>query len=84
MMKSGLFGAASGLAAFGMYQHKLPVLKIYEDKDNPSKWRWNIKFSSDIVGATSQGYSSKKEAVENLLKLEQHIKQFRESGELTV
>lgn len=60
--------------------NKIPRLNIYQDISDNNKWRWRIWMSSDIVAASSQGYSSEGECKENLLKVEQYIKSLREQN----
>ena len=66
------------------YGSKEPRLNIFEDKAKPpnKQWCWNIWMSSDIVAASSEGYKNRSEAIENLKKVEQHIKWLRENNKI--
>lgn len=79
-------GAASGLLA-GMknpYAYKEPKVEFFQDKSKPpnKEWWWRLYFSSDIVAASSEGYSSRSEAKDNFLKIEQHIKFLKEKNRI--
>lgn len=62
------------------YAVKKPRVEFYQDKSKPphKEWWWRLYFSSDIVAASSEGYSNKREAIENFLKIEKHIQYIRE------
>lgn len=64
---------------FGMTSHN-PVLNIYEDA--AKKWRWDIKMGADIVAASSQGYASKQHCIENINRIEEHIKYLRTNDKI--
>lgn len=62
---------------------KQPRFDIYEDVKEPThKWRWRIWMSSDIVAASSQGYKTKSEALENVKKVRDHITTLEQQGKL--
>lgn len=58
-----------------------PKLTIYKDEDN--EWRWNIKVSRDIIGASSEGYKNRQDCVDNILNLKKRI-EFLEKNNLIV
>lgn len=77
-----MFGTnPSGLFGGNPYQHKVPSVKIYEDAKR--EWRWKLFFSSDEVAASTEGYKNKQDAIDNFLKIEQHIKWLRENGKVS-
>lgn len=61
-----------------------PRLEFLDNSETNSKqrYRWRIWESSDIVAASSEGYSSIALAKENLLSIEQHIKWLRENNKI--
>lgn len=66
-----------------LFKNKKPRVEFYEDiktSNSKQRYRWRLYFSSDIVAASSEGYSSKAEALENFIKIEQHIKYLRENN----
>lgn len=66
-----------------MYLAKKPRFEIYEDNKEPlKKYRWRIWMSSDIVGASSQGYSTRALCLENVKKLSNHIIELEREGKL--
>lgn len=73
-----MFNKNDGLAA--LLSFKAPKLEIYED--SAKQWRWRIYKSSDIVAASTEGYSSKQKAIDNILAIEQHIKYLRENNKI--
>jgi uncharacterized protein YegP (UPF0339 family) len=79
MFSGGILGAMKN-----PYQNKEPKVEFYQDKSKPpnKEWWWKLWFSSDIVAASSEGYSSKAEAKENFLKIEQHIKFLRDNNRI--
>lgn len=69
----------------GLYQFHAPRLVIDEKMNNsknpPKKeYWWRIWMSSDIVAASSEGYESREKCLDNLKKIEQHIKYLRENN----
>lgn len=45
-------------------------LEIYEDADNPPRWRWRFTArNGEIIGASSQSFHSKREADANLERM---------------
>lgn len=62
------------------YQSKKPRVDFYVG-DNNKHW-WRLWFSSDIVCASSQGYSTESEAKENFVKIESHIRWLRENEKI--
>ena len=66
-----------------LYENKKPRVEFYQDvsaKHPSQRWRWRVYFSSDLVAASSEGYESKIEAVENFMAIENHIRYLRENG----
>lgn len=57
-----------------------PKLEIYESisKTNLKEWYWRIIVNIKIVCSSSEGYRNKEDCINNLLKLEEHIKYLRE------
>jgi uncharacterized protein YegP (UPF0339 family) len=77
------FLQAMGLLGRAAYKNKKPQLEIYEDNKEPTKkWRWKITMSSDIVAASTQGYSTRAECVENIKKIGNHIIELEKEGKL--
>jgi uncharacterized protein YegP (UPF0339 family) len=68
----------------GLHDKKKPKVEFYLDNKQAGgqEWRWRLWLSSDIVAASSEGYSSKAEARENFLKIEKHIQYLRENDML--
>lgn len=62
------------------YSNKKPRVNFYVGNDGKN-W-WQLWFSSDIVCASSQGYSTPAEAKENFRKVESHIKWLRENNQI--
>lgn len=54
-----------------------PTLKIYKDSDD--EYRWSISILGKTVGASTEGYKNKKDCLNNIKRVEQHIKYFREN-----
>lgn len=73
-MARGIFAAA--------YLNKVPRFEIYPDEKEPSKYRWRIWMSSDIVGASTQGYSTRALCLDNVKKLGLHIAELEKTGKL--
>ena len=61
-----------------------PQFEIYQDVTaNPKqRFRWRIKVSGNIVRASTEGYETRSGALENVKKLEDHIRKLREYGKL--
>ncbi|MEP7238114.1 MAG: hypothetical protein ABI685_09625 [Ferruginibacter sp.] len=75
-------GKGSLLEAYFNASHK-PRFEIYEDAKEPiNKWRWRIWMSSDIVGASTQGYSTRTLCLTNVKSLGNHIKELESTGKL--
>ena len=77
-MGNPLFPGGSGSLA--SYILKQPKLDIYEDAEK--KWRWRIWMSSDIVAASTQGYSTRVSCLENIKKVASHIIQLDKTGKI--
>jgi len=59
-MSNSLFPGGGALSAYFNSINRKPRIEIYEDSKEPkNKWRWRIWMSSDIIGASSQGYSTR-------------------------
>ncbi len=52
-----------------------PRLEFYENKEavRRRRWHWRIVISGDLVAVSTEGYSSKPNAVVNMLETGQHI-----------
>jgi len=57
---------------------KFDIYKSENAKTHKVEWRWRILMSSDIVAASTEGYIKREDCVDNILKLEEHIKYLRE------
>jgi uncharacterized protein YegP (UPF0339 family) len=60
---------------------KSPRVEFYQDAKK--EYRWRLFYSSDEVAASSEGYKNKQDAIDNFLKIEQHIKWLRENGKIS-
>lgn len=60
---------------------RTPRVEFYEDAKK--EWRWKLFMSSDEVAAATEGYKNKQEAIDNFLKIEQHIKWLKENGKIS-
>ena len=75
-------GNNSLLNAF-LNANRKPRFEIYEDHKEPEKkWRWRIMMSSDIIGASTQGYSSKALCLSNVKNLGNYIKELESDGKI--
>jgi|GEM_PF-2651138 len=66
---------------FKIPQKKEPKIEIYDTYNaytKSSQWRWRITVSSDIVAASTESYYNRKDCIDNLLSLENYIRQLRE------
>lgn len=80
-MSNPLFPNGNGL--LGALMSRKPRIEIYQDAKEPiNKWRWKIWMSSDIIGASSQGYSSKASCIENVKNLGKYISELEKGGKL--
>ena len=59
-----------------------PKLEVYESisKTNLKEWYWKIMINANIVAASSEGYRNRADCIDNLLKVEGHIKYLREQN----
>lgn len=66
------------------YKFKIPRLDIYEvnGKDGKKEFWWRIYMSSDIVAASSEGYSTRAFCIDNLKKIANHIVELDKQGKL--
>jgi uncharacterized protein YegP (UPF0339 family) len=77
------FGSGSLLGG-NPYLNKQPRLDIYPstNKSGKTEFWWRIYMSSDIVAASSEGYSSRDLCIDNLKKIANHIKELERTGKL--
>lgn len=45
-----------------------------------TEYRWRIKIAGDIVAASTEGYKNKQDCLDNIKRIEGHIKYLRENN----
>lgn len=68
--------------SLNFYSSKKPRFEIYPDEKEPSKFRWRLWMSSDIVGASTQGYATRTLCLENAKAVCRHFIELEKDGKL--
>ena len=81
LLKSKLLGMGTGFLP--PYESKKPQFEIFNDSKQPvHKFRWHIWMSSDIVAASSQGYTRRELCLQNAKSVMNHLLELNKEGKL--